>query len=124
MQVDLAGSEEELQAIERSITAINATAHVIPTQRCKVPLERLLGRGGFVPSDHLPELGRVSARGDVHEHEHGTTTASDRPAQGPPEGHAHDAGIGTMSLRATQAVSLTRQAPSLLMLWELSGAVV
>ena len=82
--MDLAASEEELQGVEAAIQALNGSAEIIRTQRCKVPLDSLLGRGCFSPS------ARVSDAGGAH------------------GGHVHDAGVGSVCLRLAEPVCLDR----------------
>jgi G3E family GTPase len=94
-------SPAELARVERRIRAINPHAIIPRTERCQIPLDRVLDRGAF-DLDRILELEPQFLEGghDHHDHDH--------------DGHVHDhdhdhdhhhhdveaSGIGSLSLRA------------------------
>ena len=87
-------SEEELVETERRIWAINPSAIIHRTERCAVPLDRVLDRGAFDLERILtldPEFldGDAHRHGDDHHHNHDDH-----------DGHHHDNAIGSLSFRA------------------------
>jgi G3E family GTPase len=97
-------SEGDLAAIEARLKAINPLAPILRAERANVPLDRLLGRGGFdlarivslepaflQPGEHGQQDGHVDD-GHVHDkhcgHQH--------------HDHQHDSDIGTVALHSNQ----------------------
>jgi G3E family GTPase len=72
---------EELKKIEHAIRHINAFARIIHTERCQVPLDKVLGLGSFDLNEilkHEPDfLGGKHDHGHDHDHDH-------------PNKHTHD----------------------------------
>ena len=100
-------SPEELKRVERSIRSINAFAKIVPAERCKVPLDQVLGLGSFDLDrilQHEPDfLGEKDAHDHDHDHEHCAADCDD------PEhhhehyhehDHEHDSSIASVSLKA------------------------
>jgi G3E family GTPase len=88
----------ELAGIERRIRALNPHAVVHHTQRCQIPLDRVLDRGAF-DLDRVLELEPAFLDGehDHHDHDH-----HDHDHDGH-DHHHHDveaSGIGSLSFRA------------------------
>jgi G3E family GTPase len=97
-------NEGELRAIETRLRKLNPLAPIHRAQRSNVPLDKVLGRGGFdidrivsLEPDFLNpphgEAGHVHDEhcGHEHDHDHGHDHGHD------PD-HEHDAGIGSISL--------------------------
>ena len=93
-------SESELREIEARLRKLNPLAPIHRAQRSNVPLEKVLGRGGFdldriitlEPEFLNPphgEAGHVHDEDCDHDHAHGHAHAHD---------HEHDAGISSISL--------------------------
>ncbi len=60
---------DELAAIERSIRAMNPHALIHRTERCAIPLDRVLGRGAF-DLDRILTLDPEFLDDDGHDHDH------------------------------------------------------
>jgi G3E family GTPase len=90
-------SESELAAIESRIRAINPHAVVHRTERCAIPLDRVLDRGAFDLDRILsldPEFLDKGEHGDDHhEHDHDGHQHHDHD-------HHHDNAVASVSLRA------------------------
>jgi G3E family GTPase len=65
-KTDLVGPDE-LAAVERSIRAMNPHALIHRTERCAIPLDRVLGRGAF-DLDRILTLEPEFLDGDDHDH--------------------------------------------------------
>jgi G3E family GTPase len=90
-------SEAELAAIEARLKAINPLAPILRAQRANVPLDQLIGRGGFDLARIVslePAFLQADARGHVHDehcgHDHDHAEHD----------HQHDSDIGTVALRS------------------------
>jgi G3E family GTPase len=85
-------STEELAEVERRIRTINPHAVVHRTERCAIPLDRVLDRGAF-DLDRILTLDPDFLEGghDHHDHDHD---------HGDHHDHPHDSTIGSVSLRA------------------------
>lgn len=86
-------SEAELAAIEARLKAINPLAPILRAQRADVPLDQLVGRGGFDLARIVslePAFLQAEVDGHVHDahcgHQH--------------HYHQHDSDIGTVALRS------------------------
>ena len=81
-------SADELKKIEQAIRRINRFAKIISSERCAVPLEKVLGLGGFDLDNilaHEPDfLGE-----EKHAHEH-DDHCHDQHCDHPDHDHAHD----------------------------------
>ena len=62
-------SAEELADVERRIRAMNPHALIHRTERCAIPLDRVLGRGAF-DLDRILTLEPEFLDGDDHDHDH------------------------------------------------------
>lgn len=103
-KVDLVTSEQELLTVERRIGSLNASADVVRTKRCQVPLQQLLGRGGFAASRHTANATHSTTAAAA-------TAATDRnetAATASDHSHTHDTDIRTVCLRTTEPIDLTR----------------
>jgi G3E family GTPase len=93
-KTDLA-TEAELQAVERGLRHLNPLAPIQRALRSGVPLDGVLGRGGF-------DLARITALESAHVHDkhcgHGHGQHH----------HIHDSGIASVSLTATQPMDARR----------------
>lgn len=111
--MDLA-CEEQLQAVERRISSLNASADIVRTHRSQVALDRLLGRGGFGASPSSQPLDHGAIQGHPSQHAaHADAHKAPQTARADvhEESHTHQAGVGTVCLRVAGAVSLARCAP-------------
>ena len=101
-------SKEELENVERMIRRINAFAKIVPTERCNVPLDKILGLGGFdlnrilthepdflEPADHDHSEDCQDEQCDHSDHDHGHHRAHD---------HEHDPSIMSLSLIADRPI--------------------
>src|SRR5262249_16246449 len=64
-------SAAELKKVEGMIRGINRFAKIVPTERCKVPLDQVLGLGSFDLNEilkHEPDF--LGAKDDHHHHDH------------------------------------------------------
>ena len=91
-------SPDELAAVDRRIRAINPHATIHRTERCAIPLDRVLDRGAF-DLDRILSLDPDFLNGpDHHHHDH------DHDHHDHDHHHHHDhvaeAGIASLSLRA------------------------
>jgi len=87
-------SEDELAAIEGRIWAINPHAVIHRTERCTVPLDRVLDRGAFDLDRILtldPDFLDGPDRHHSHDHDHDQHGGHD---------HRHDNAVASVSLRA------------------------
>ena len=66
-------SEEELAEVERRIRAINPHAIVHRTERCAIPLDRVLDRGAF-DLERILSLDPDFLEGHDHDHDHDMIT--------------------------------------------------
>lgn len=91
-------SEAELAAVESRIRAINPHAVVHRTERCAVPLDRVLDRGAF-DLDRILTLDPDFLEGrDQHDgHDHHNHHDHDHEGAHP---HQHDNAVASISLRA------------------------
>lgn len=107
-KTDLAG-EAELQAVESVLRQLNPVAPIERTQRSRVPLDRVLGRGAF-DLQHVMALepgflepAHVHDAHCAHDHPQG----SGHPAH-PGHSHLHDSGIHSVSLQSTRPMDATK----------------
>ena len=91
-KTDLA-TDEELVEIEHRIRAINKHAIVHRTERCAIPLDRVLDRGAF-DLDRILTLEPDFLEGHDHSHDH------DHDRDHHHHDHPHDSSIASVSLRA------------------------
>jgi G3E family GTPase len=96
-------TEAGLAAIEARLRRINGAAPIFRARRADVPLDQLLGRGGF-------DLARITALepafvpaepAAAHDHVHDAHCGHEHAAH-PAADHAHDDGIASVSLRCEQ----------------------
>jgi G3E family GTPase len=80
---------DELKKVERAIRAINATAKIVPSERCQVPLEKVLGLGGFDLDNILAHEPDFLGETHDHAHEHDADCA-DEHCDHPDHDHAHE----------------------------------
>ncbi|MES2756789.1 MAG: GTP-binding protein [Pseudomonadota bacterium] len=95
-KTDLAG-EAELAAIEARLKAINPLAPILRAERADVPLDLLIGRGGFDLARIVslePAFLQDEEHGHVHDEHCGH--AHDEPQHD----HQHDSDIGTVALQS------------------------
>jgi G3E family GTPase len=99
-------SQDELARIENRIRRLNPLAPIHRTQRARVALDQVLGRGGFdldrivslEPAFLNPAHGEA---GHVHDEQCGHDHSHDRQGQGPHD-HVHDDDIESVSLKSTR----------------------
>jgi G3E family GTPase len=88
-------SADELAEVERGIRAINSNAVIHRTQRCAIPLDRVLDRGAF-------DLDRILTLDpdflDEHHHDHDHDHDHDGHDHHDHHDHIHESGIGSLSL--------------------------
>ena len=111
-KTDLA-TETQLREVEAALRRLNPLAPIQRAERSRVPLDRVLGRGGF-------DLARITAMepdfaapphvhdahcGHEHEHEHGS---HDPHAAQAAHDHGHDSSIGSVSLKSAQPMDAAR----------------
>ena len=91
-------SAEELADIGRRIRAINPHAVIHHTERCALPLDRVLDRGAF-DLDRILSLdpGFLESHDDGDHHHHSRDHGQDPDHQ---HHHGHDRAVGSLSLRA------------------------
>ncbi|MHA1559217.1 MAG: CobW family GTP-binding protein, partial [Alphaproteobacteria bacterium] len=88
----------ELAKVERTIRSINPTAVIHRTQRCDVPLDRVLDRGAF-DLDRILSLEPEFLEPDDHDHDHdGHDHDHDHDGHDHDHGHHHDHSITSVSL--------------------------
>ena len=80
-----------LKAVERTIRSINPTAVIHRTERCDVPLDRVLDRGAF-DLDRILSIDPEFLEADDHDHDH------DHDGHDHDHGHHHDHSITSVSL--------------------------
>ncbi|KAK9813905.1 hypothetical protein WJX73_004240 [Symbiochloris irregularis] len=108
--------EEELTKLEQRISGLNAGADIIRTQRCSVPLDKLLGRGCF-NSSQWQGLGEA-LDGAAQSEAQGAAGEADIDRL-----HLHDSHVGTVCLQAPEPVDLTKVRYWLdTLLWETEAA--
>jgi G3E family GTPase len=86
-------SAAELAAIEARLKAINPLAPVLRAQRANVPLDQLIGRGGFDLA-RIVSLEPAFLQAEEHGHVHDAHCAHEH------HDHRHDSDIGTVALRS------------------------
>ncbi len=95
-------SKEELAEVERAIRAINPHATIHRTERCAIPLERVLDRGAFDLDRILsldPEFLEADHDHDHHDHDHDGHDGHDHD-HGHHHHHRHDDAVTSISLQA------------------------
>jgi G3E family GTPase len=97
-------SAEELAAVERRIRAINPQATIHRTERCAIPLERVLDRGAF-DLDRILSLDPDFLEGGHdhhhdHDHDHHDHDHDHHDHDHDHHDHIAEAGISSLSLRA------------------------
>ncbi|MFN4288510.1 MAG: CobW family GTP-binding protein [Brevundimonas sp.] len=122
-------SEAELEAVEARLRGLNPLAPLIRAERAQVPLDQVLGRGGFdltrmgESGDRLanPPHGHAGHVHDAlceHEHGHGHHEHGHEHGHGTgPRGHDHGddiAGVSVQSDRPLDGTRLTRWLDALL----------
>ena len=115
----------ELKKIEQAIRRINAFARVVPAERCDVPLDRVLGVGGFDLKRILEREPDFLNQGhdDHHHHDHdhdghACGADCDDPAHHHEHHHAHDHDHDHEHDSTIASVSLTADRPLDLMKFE------
>jgi len=93
-KTDLVGADE-LKEVERRIRAINPHAVVHRTERCAIPLDRVLDRGAF-DLDRILTLDPDFLEEHDHDHEHGHDHDHDHHHH---HDHVHDNSVTSVSLR-------------------------
>jgi G3E family GTPase len=98
-------SAEELTRLEKTIRAINAFATIVLAERCQVPLDRVLGLGGFDLDrilQHEPGFLNGKLMHGHHDHEHDEHCGHDcnDPTHHHEHDHVHDSAITSVSLVA------------------------
>ncbi|WP_426172985.1 CobW family GTP-binding protein [Massilia sp. TWR1-2-2] len=95
-KTDLAG-EAELAAIEARLKAINPLAPILRAQRANVPLDLLIGRGGFDLARIVSlEPAFLQAEENGHVHDEHCGHVHDEPQHD----HQHDSDIGAVALQS------------------------
>ncbi len=89
-------SEAELVEVERRIRAINQHAIIHRTERCAIPLDRVLDRGAF-DLERILSLDPDFLDGHDHDHDH---DHHDHDHDHHDHHHGHDASVTSVSLRA------------------------
>ena len=89
-------SEDELAEVERRIRAINPHAIVHRTERCAIPLDRVLDRGAF-DLERILSLDPDFFEGHDHDHDH---DHHDHDHDHDHHHHGHDTSVTSISLRA------------------------
>ncbi|MEP0325207.1 CobW family GTP-binding protein [Bauldia litoralis] len=100
-------SPEELTEVESRIRAINSHAVIHRTERCALPLDRVLDRGAF-DLDRILTLDPEFLEADDHDHHHDHDHDHDHDHEGHDHDHdhhhhhhaAHDPLVTSLSLRA------------------------
>ena len=103
-------SVDELKKVEHAIRHINGFAKIVHTERCKVPLDQVLGLGSFDLNEilkHEPDFLGAEKHARDHEHgEHCHDDHCDHPDHDHPHhdhkahDHEHDSSIESLSLIA------------------------
>ena len=116
-------SKDELKKVEGMIRAINRFAKIVPTERCQVPLDKVLGLGSFDLNEilkHEPDFlgGEEHAHDRAHGHEHHghDHDCHDLECHDPEHhhdhaqehDHEHDSTIASLSLSADQPIDLAK----------------
>ncbi len=88
-------SADELKKIEHAIRHINAFAKIIHSERCKVPLDKILGLGSFDLNEILKHEPDFLGDKDEHDHHHGHDHAHeedchDHDCHNPDHHHHHE----------------------------------
>jgi G3E family GTPase len=95
-------SADQLRDIEARIRAINPHAVIHRTERCALPLDKVLDRGAF-DLDRILTLDPEFLDGHDHDHDHHDHDGHDHDGHDHHHHHDHDLegqGIGSISLRA------------------------
>jgi G3E family GTPase len=94
-------SRAELAAIETRLKAINPLAPILRAQRANVPLDQLIGRGGF-DLTRIVSLEPAFLQPEQHdqEHEQGHGHVHDEHCGHQHHDHQHDSDIGTVALQS------------------------
>jgi len=99
-------SDEQLSSVEARLRRINPLAPVHRTQRARLPLEKILGRGGFDLERIVslePEFMRAGGEGD-HEHVHDEHCGHEPGHEHAAHDHRHDEEIASVSLSSPHAM--------------------
>jgi G3E family GTPase len=94
-------SADELKIVEARIRAINPHAIVHKTERCAIPLDRVLDRGAF-DLDRILSLDPEFLDGHDHDHDHHDHDGHDHDHDHDHHHHHHDieaSGVNSVSLR-------------------------
>jgi G3E family GTPase len=97
-------SEAELAEVERKIRAIKPHAEIHRTERCAIPIDKVLDRGAF-DLDRILTLDPDFLEGGHHDHDHHHHHDHDHDHHDHDHDHEHhdhisESGIGSISLRA------------------------
>jgi len=115
-------SKDELAKVEHAIRHINRFAKIIHTERCKVPLDKILGLGSFdldAILKHEPDFlgGKTEHNHHHHGHDHGHDDhCHDEHCHNPDHhhdhghehDHEHDSSITSVSLTADKPVDAAK----------------
>jgi G3E family GTPase len=98
-------SAEELARVEGMIRAINRFAKIVRTERCKVPLDQVLGLGSFDLNEilkHEPDFLKADDHdhGHDHDHHHCGHECNDPSHHHHEHDHTHDVTVSSVSLTA------------------------
>ena len=107
------------ERVESMIRSINRFARIVPTERCQVPLDQILGRASFDLNEilkHEPDfLGAADNHHHDHDHHHHGDCGHDchDPAHHHDhhhthDDHVHDSSISSLSLTADRPLDLTK----------------
>jgi G3E family GTPase len=94
-------SEEELAEVERRIRAINPHAIVHRTERCAIPLDRVLDRGAF-DLERILSLDPDFLDGHDHDHDHHDHDHHHHDHDHDHHHPGHDPSVTSISLRARE----------------------
>ena len=113
-KIDLV-SKDEIAEIEAAIRRINRYAKIIPTSKCQVPLDQILGLGSFDLQEilkHTPDFLKPEAEDHpAHEHSPACGAGCGHPHHGHAahdhghhHNHIHDSEISSLSLVTEKAL--------------------
>jgi G3E family GTPase len=104
-------SKDELKRVEGMIRGINRFAKIVHTERCKVPLDQVLGLGSFDLDEILKHEPDFLGAQDTH-HDHGHD-CHDHDCDNPEHhhhghDHEHDSTITSISMTADKPVDIAK----------------
>ncbi len=113
-------SAEELRRVEDMIRAVNRFAKIVRTERCRVPLDQVLGLGSFDLNEILKHEPDFLVAEDAHHHDHhghecchGCDDPEHHHHDHHDHGHEHhdhqhDTTISSVSLTAERPIDITK----------------